>query len=522
MPSSLSPELLEQLAERAAQCGLTPDALLRRWLNTADPIDALYLRSILASQTAYILRTNLDGIITYCNEHFTKVYKGLGEHMLGKSALETIIPQDHPKTLETSEWCIHHPNTPRQVVLRKPTSATDYLWTLWEFTGLTDETGAVCEIQCVGFEITEQVGAQEALRESEERYRIVTELTSDFAFAYRISPDQTATLEWITGSFQQVTGYTREELSDASRYSLYEAEIVPQIRHKSGEQRWLRIQRQPIWDSAGTRVARFYGVAQDITEQRRNRAARAEQERLTSILDRERRWNTHIGQMVRVLSHELRVPLAVINSSSDLIQRFEHLYGPEQRAEKVAVIKAQVRRITQVIEDAVGVVRGMIDSPLQLREVNLLNLCRACIQDIHSSFGANHRILIDSDGTPCPLVTDETLFSRILLNLLSNAVKYSPPIHPITLHLRCNGQHLRLSVQDHGIGIPTEEHGRVFEPLFRAENARNGDISGTGLGLSIVRDSVEKLGGTISFVSALGEGTTFTVELPCQPNGDEG
>jgi signal transduction histidine kinase len=106
------------------------------------------------------------------------------------------------------------------------------------------------------------------------------------------------------------------------------------IRHKSGEQRWLRIQRQPVWDSAGTRVIRFYGVAQDITEQRRNRAARAEQERLTTILDRERRWNTHIGQMVRVLSHELRVPLAVINSSSDLIQRYEHLYGPEQRAEK--------------------------------------------------------------------------------------------------------------------------------------------------------------------------------------------
>lgn len=536
---SISPALLERLTERATVCGLTPDELLERWLTTTDPLDAIYLHSILASETAFILRTDLNGIITYSNAHFSALYEHStdeqhGQYVIGTPALDTIHPEDHSKTLQTSEWCIYHPNTPRQVVLRKPKATGGFIWTLWEFTGLTNAEGTVCEIQCVGFEITEQIGAQQALSESEERYRIVSELTSDFAFAYRVNPDRTTALEWISGSFQRVTGYDRVELGSAVPYSVYEPEVIPQVRqhiervlqgeviiaeypikHKNGERRWLRIQRQPIWATDQSRVVRFYGVAQDITEQRHSKAVAAEHERLTAILERERRWNTNIGQMVRVLSHELRVPLAVINSSSDMIRRYERIYGAEQRAEKVAAIQAQVQRITQIIEEAVQVVRGFIDSPLHLREVNLLNLCRACIEDIqHSSIGHHAIQIAHPIDHELRIVTDETLFSRILLNLLSNAVKYSPPVVPILLHVAKTDGQLILSVEDHGIGIPAHEHDQVFQPLFRAANVRMGDISGTGLGLNIVKDSVEKLGGTISFTSVLGQGTTFTVTLP--------
>src|SRR5687768_13925279 len=97
-------------------------------------------------------------------------------------------------------------------------------------------------------------------------------------------------------------------------------------------------------------------------------------------------------------------------------------------------------------------------------------------------------------------------------NLLSNAVKYSPPGSPIAFSLSGHGEQIRMEISDQGIGIPVEDQEHLFEPFYRAHNARQ--IEGTGLGLAIVKHNIEKHGGTISCQSVEGTGTTFTIDLP--------
>ena len=138
-------------------------------------------------------------------------------------------------------------------------------------------------------DITEHKRLEEKLRQSEERYRIVSEITSDYAYASRVEPDGRLVLEWITAAFSSISGFTPEELEARGSWgSLAAPEDMPIVREhwarlaagqpdtsefriltKSGETRWLRNHGRPVWDEAQGRVVRLYGAGQDITERKR-------------------------------------------------------------------------------------------------------------------------------------------------------------------------------------------------------------------------------------------------------------
>ena len=107
---------------------------------------------------------------------------------------------------------------------------------------------------------------------------------------------------------------------------------------------------------------------------------------------------------------------------------------------------------------------------------------------------------------------DESLLRHIVGNLLSNAVKYSAESSPVAFNLRREGEEVVLTIQDHGIGIPTSDQARLFEAFHRASNV--GETPGTGLGLLLVKHCVELHQGRIHLESQEGSGTTFTVHLP--------
>ncbi len=98
------------------------------------------------------------------------------------------------------------------------------------------------------------------------------------------------------------------------------------------------------------------------------------------------------------------------------------------------------------------------------------------------------------------------------MNLLSNAIKYSPDDRTVMFSVDCEPDQVTFRIQDQGIGIPEAAQARLFETFYRASNARQ--IPGTGLGLAIVKQSVELHGGTITFESEEGRGTTFNVIIP--------
>ena len=110
------------------------------------------------------------------------------------------------------------------------------------------------------------------------------------------------------------------------------------------------------------------------------------------------------------------------------------------------------------------------------------------------------------------LYFDEKILELILSNILNNAIKYSPENTKINFKIRATSASLFFEIKDQGIGIPYKDQKHIFKRYFRAENVLTDQ--GTGIGLNIIKNHLESLGGSISFISPPNEGTTFFVELP--------
>jgi len=125
------------------------------------------LRSLIDSQTAYLVRTDMQGVFTYVNQPFQRRFGKPGQDLVGSFSMDTIAPDDHELTLEVVLRCIAQPGAPVPVTLRKPDGQGSYFYTDWEFVAVLDEHGQVTEIQCVGFDATTRMKAQQTLIEHE-------------------------------------------------------------------------------------------------------------------------------------------------------------------------------------------------------------------------------------------------------------------------------------------------------------------------------------------------------------------
>ena len=118
------------------------------------------LLSLLDTQTAFVVRCDLEGHYTYVNQAFADRYKWFTHDLLGHSLMETVIPLDHEKTIAAASACLAEPGKVVQVTLRKATPDDQHFWTLWEFVALQGNDDTPTEIQCIGFDITEQIKAE--------------------------------------------------------------------------------------------------------------------------------------------------------------------------------------------------------------------------------------------------------------------------------------------------------------------------------------------------------------------------
>lgn len=487
------------------------------------------LRSLVETQTAFVVRTDMDGNYTYCNRPFLQRYGWVKADLIGTSYLATILPADHEKTRQTAKACLSNVGEPVQVMLRKPRQDGGIDFTLWEFVALRDAEGSVSEIQCIGFDISEQVRAEEALHEERQLFIGGTtvvfkwRVASGWPVSY-VSPNVCEQFGYDPRQFledgllfqslihpddvERVTA----EIRDHVRQGRSQFEQEYRLRHGSGDYRWVYDFTTIVRDAEGT-VKHFQGYVQDITERRQARDLLMEQNRLTLSLQREKELNATTQRVIATLAHDLRTPLAVIGSAKEILSRYFDQIDPEQRRERLETIGKQLQYVTELLNDLAQVTGASLNQRApQLAPVNLVTLCQITVKDMQASVAAKHRLNFTTDGTLHTVIIDDVLVSRILINLLSNAVKYSDEGSEIRLELASREDRIVLRVIDQGIGIAPEDRARIFEPFYRVQGV--GDIAGTGLGLSIVQDCVSLHGGTITVESAPGKGSIFTVELP--------
>lgn len=221
------------------------------------------------------------------------------------------------------------------------------------------------------------------------------------------------------------------------------------------------------------------------------------------------------SNFVSMVSHEFRTPLGVIQSSSDILDRYLDRLPAEKRSAQLRSIRKAVRRMSELMEEVLHLAR--FDNQqirCQRAMVDIGRLCRRCIGDVSSATEGKCPIELSMDPPAFKADIDENLVVHMLVNVLGNAVKYSPAGSPVGLAVRKAPGQLILEVQDHGCGIPAADQTRLFSGFFRGSNI--GSTPGSGLGLVIVKRCVDLHGGNIRVDSEEGRGTTLCVELPIQ------
>jgi signal transduction histidine kinase len=224
------------------------------------------------------------------------------------------------------------------------------------------------------------------------------------------------------------------------------------------------------------------------------------------------------------MSHELRTPLNSIIGFSDVLQGIESLNDKQRRY--AANIQRSGRVLLEMINDILDLAK-VEAGKMEVRRstFNLASLVRSQVDMVRGLSDEKNLSLTVKSESDLPLAEqDQGKIGQILTNLLSNAIKFTPEGGMITVTVKDLGDgRCSLSVVDTGIGIAEEDQAVIFEKFRQSRRVLDGDgltreFSGTGLGLSIVKELCKLLGGEITFVSQLGQGSTFVVILPwCLP-----
>jgi len=221
---------------------------------------------------------------------------------------------------------------------------------------------------------------------------------------------------------------------------------------------------------------------------------------------------------VATVSHELRTPLTSISGFLEMMQDEEDRLDDTGR-QYLDVIRRSTERLYSLVEDLLLV--AQIEAKrveLDLADVDLAELAARTVEAMRPAAGEKGVTLEVVSDHPPTARGDQVRLTQVLDNLVSNAVKFTDEGGVVTVTVKGNGDGVDLVVKDTGIGVSTEEQGQVFTRFFRASTATKRAIPGTGLGLAISRALVEQHGGTISFSSREGEGTTVTVRLQAAPD----
>jgi PAS domain S-box-containing protein len=363
-------------------------------------------------------------------------------------------------------------------------------------------------------EIAERKRIEEALRVSEEKYRLV----ADFTYDWEDWLDPSGKYIYVSPSCEWITGYRRDELSDMDMVLKithpddYESvkkhfhEVISgstEIHHmdfriitRSGDERWLSHYCQPVYGNDGIFLGRR-GSNRDITGRKK-----AEVEL--------KRSNEDLRQFASAASHDLQEPLRGIESFIKLLEKRYKGKLDEKADEYIAYLIDDVKRMQMLIKDLLEYSRVSVKEKV-FSPVN----CSAVLEQALS----NLRFSIEESGAevtrdPLPVVMgDEAQLSRLFQNLIGNAIKFRSRVQlKIHVSAKREGYEWIFSVRDSGVGIDPKQADRIFV-IFQRLHTRQ-EYPGTGIGLAICKKIIERHGGRIWVESELGKGSTFYFSIP--------
>lgn len=376
-------------------------------------------------------------------------------------------------------------------------------------------------------EIAERQRMEEALRESEEKYRHIINAAADAI----ISLDEHGLVCEFNYAAEQMFGFTKAELLGKPLTPI----MPPHLRdvHAAGLQRYLTTGQRhlPHWHNVElpgyTKDGREFplevsfslleasdkkfltGVLRDITERKRAEVALRQAREAAEAATQAK--STFLANM----SHELRTPMNAIIGFTRLVMRRSQDVLPQRQYENLGKILLSAEHLLTLINDILDLSKieagHMEVHPVSFALETVVDVCLHTLEPMVLS--ERLHLVKDIDAALPLLTTDKDKVQQILMNLLSNAVKFTTE-GAITITARHRDGESTIVVADTGIGIPAEALEHIFEEFRQVDSSTTRQYGGTGLGLSISRRLAQLLGGDITVQSVFGVGSTFTVTLP--------
>jgi len=410
-------------------------------------------------------------------------------------------------------------------------------WTLEEETF----AGSIADFVSLAMEANQLNVVQEALRQSEAKFRAIFERSS-IGIALI---DMKAQIVDTNVALYEILGYSREELygkrftnyvctqkgdleiykqlvsqirTDLGKTSTFEVKEQPADRHRiemerrcphqNGSLVWTHISVSVIPDSNG-QPEFFLAMIEDITERKQTELKLRASQEAAEAASRAK------SEFLATMSHELRTPLNAIMGLSQLLQ--QEIVGSvnEKQKEYINCIYTSGEQLLAVINDILDLSKveagkeELLLLPLSVSEI--CNYAISTVRDGALEKGLQLTSEIDPEADTC--IADERRIKQMLLNLLTNAVKFTPA-GEVSLVVKKLPQGMKFIVSDTGIGIDSSQFQFLFQPFKQLDSKLNRQFEGTGLGLALTRKLARLHGGDVTVTSTLGEGSNFTLFLP--------
>ncbi|AWL03886.1 ATP-binding protein [Massilia oculi] len=376
------------------------------------------------------------------------------------------------------------------------------------------ENNVVC-IEHTAADVTDQVYAEIAKRNSEDRLSAFISATSDVI--YRMSPDWKfmdsldgrgflkTTTQWAEWPMEQYVHPDDLERARSAIETAIREKSVFELEHRvlrvDGSCGWTYSRAAPRLDDNGE-IFEWIGAASDITQRKLTEE---------SLKQGERRKD----EFLAMLAHELRNPLAPISSAAELL-RLAPLDRPRVQQTSEIILR-QIKHMASLVDDLMDVSRvsrGLVK--LELAPLDVRQVVGEAVEQLTPIMQVKRHHLQFHLAPGTTLVSgDRKRLVQVVANLLNNAAKYTPSGGEIKVEAEARGTQVVVSVTDNGIGMQPDLVARVFDLFSQAEVTSDRTSGGLGLGLALVKNLVELHGGTVTAESqGLGYGSKFTVCLP--------
>lgn len=348
-------------------------------------------------------------------------------------------------------------------------------------------------------------------KENIKRQATHTQAILDGAFDGIITLDEQGTITSFNHAAEAIFGYSAEQIINDNLLKLI----------------------SPRSDLKNLRLAKYPNIAeldQELIGMRKNGKEFEMELSLSTIQDGG--TLTHIGvirdishrkladklknEFISTVSHELRTPLTSISGSLAIIESGNLGELPENIGNLIKIARQNSLRLETLINDLLDMDRLLANKiEFVYKKFDAIALVQKTIAANQYLADKYHvKFQIGSASNNCYIHADETRTQQVLTHLFSNAAKFSNPHSLVDISISSNNNYIKISVSDHGVGIPPEFKPNIFRSFAQADSSSTRTKDGSGIGLAMSKELIEKMGGQIGFTSKLGHGSCFYFELP--------